>query len=132
MQILLMTLLTKKVFQDFVRVFGNNVSWKSKKQSYVSLSSTEAEYVALASAATECLYHNQPCIKICSTFKTKRSKHISVEFHFVKDVVLDRKILRLSYVETSDQLADCLNKELPYCKLVKHIEGLGISKSGER
>ncbi|KAJ8892123.1 hypothetical protein PR048_004703 [Dryococelus australis] len=74
------------------------------------------EYVALASAATKFLYvknilteilalpeicieifeDNQSCIKICSTSKTKRSKYISVKIHFVKGLVLERKISMLS------------------------------------
>ncbi|KAJ8887776.1 hypothetical protein PR048_013994 [Dryococelus australis] len=142
------TLDRKSVSGYFFRVFGDNASWKSMKQSCVILFSTEAEYVALASAATECLYvrnilteslalpkigivifeGNQSYIKICSTVETKRSKHNSVKLHFVKYLVLKTKILRLSYVETSDQLSDCLTKALPYCKLIKCIEGLGISK----
>ncbi|KAJ8885698.1 hypothetical protein PR048_011896 [Dryococelus australis] len=124
--ILLMTLLTETVFQDILSKFLVTMSLEKAKNKVV----TEAQYVALASNATECLYVNRFCIKICSTFETKRSKHISVKFHFVKDLVLER-ILRLSYVENSDQLADCLTKSLPNCKLIKCVDGQGISKLGE-
>ncbi|XP_071643356.1 uncharacterized protein [Temnothorax longispinosus] len=39
-----------------LEVFGNNVSWTTWKQTTVALSSTEAEYVALASAAAELIW----------------------------------------------------------------------------
>ncbi|KAJ8886995.1 hypothetical protein PR048_013209, partial [Dryococelus australis] len=80
------------------------------KKPSVSLSSTEEEYTALASAAAECLFvgkflveiigvskvqfvlfeDNQSCIKMASTFETKCSKHIRMKHHFVKDLVQDK------------------------------------------
>ncbi len=44
------------------QVSGGPVRWRSKKQTCVALSTTEAEYIALASAAQEALWHFDLCI----------------------------------------------------------------------
>ena len=47
-----------------------------------------------------------------------RIKHMDIRFHFVKDVVAD-KLVKLVYVSTEDQAADCLTKSLERLKVVK-------------
>ncbi|KAJ8874730.1 hypothetical protein PR048_025596 [Dryococelus australis] len=152
MLILPMTHMTGKVQQVlFITVFGNNVIWKSKKKPCVSLSSTGSEYIALVSAAAECMLvgkllveiigvsdvqfvlfeDNQSCIKMASTFETKRSKHLSVKHHIVKDLA-QHKVLKLVYVDTHNQVADVLTKALPYSKFQFCVTGLVYVKIGER
>lgn len=41
-----------------IKIHGNVVNWATKRQTCISLSSTEAEYVALATAAPELLWVN--------------------------------------------------------------------------
>lgn len=99
----------RKSLSGFVlRVFGNLTFWKTKKQNTVSISRSEAEYVALSNCLTEVLFvkqlleeiliyrisqiafyeDNQSTIKIASTLETKRSKHIDVKHHFIRDIIL--------------------------------------------
>ena len=85
-------------------ISGGAVSWRSKKQTCVALSTAEAEYIALASAAQEATWirqltavlENRPqetvtvfednqstiCMEKNPQFHG-RSKHISIKYHFV-------------------------------------------------
>ena len=85
---------------------GAAISWGVKKQSTVVLSSTEAEYKAMAAAVQEAIYlrslmkdfgypmkeptqigeDNQSCIKMChNPVMHKRSKHIDTKLHFIRE-----------------------------------------------
>lgn len=61
---------------------------------------------------------NQSCVHISNTLETKRTKHIDVKFHFVKDLVSKGKFL-LKYVPTEHQTADVLTKALNVVKFTK-------------
>jgi hypothetical protein len=109
------------------------ITWRSKKQSIVALSTTEAEYIAMADAAKEALWirhilaeihpesslivplhcDNQSAIALAKDNKFhQRSKHISIRYHFIRDTVRDNEI-SIHYVPTADNIADILTKPLP-------------------
>ncbi|KAJ8737027.1 hypothetical protein PYW07_000298 [Mythimna separata] len=128
---------------------GSIVSYESKKQKTVALSSTEAEYMALSESCKEgiylknllnelvlcenmslCLYSdNQSSIKIASNplFHNKRTKHIDIRHHFVRECVLQNKI-KIEYVSTNDMPADILTKSLCKEKHYKFLSLMGVSK----
>ena len=55
---------------------------------------------------------NQACIKMASNPRGwKRTKHIDVRYHFVRDLVDQQKII-LEYIRTQDQCADLLTKPM--------------------
>ena len=107
------------------------VSWRSKKQSCVALSSAEAEYVALASAAQEAMWMKQLLSEISGGVETiliyednqsaiqmaknpqfhGRSKHIAIRYHFIRDAV-NKKCVTLKYCPTDQMTADMLTKGL--------------------
>lgn len=84
-----------------VKVFGNTVLWR---QTTVALSSTKAEYVALATASSELIWiknlndlgitdmvpkiyeDNQSCIHLLARWEHKRLKHVDVKYNFVRDL----------------------------------------------
>ena len=116
------------------QLFGNSpISWRSQLQTIVTLSSTEAEYIALSACVQEMLYlkmliselgiqqtepmtifeDNQSCIKIVNNPEGHgRTKHIDVKHFFVQEAVT-RKDIILKYVESANQIADILTKALP-------------------
>ena len=110
------------------------ISWKSKKQNVVALSSCEAEYIALLTCAQEALYFRKllsfmydtknidSCVLIGVENKgmialaknpvhQQRSKHIDVRYHFRGDVVSDG-VVKLTYVPSNENVADVLTKPM--------------------
>eukprot|EP00253_Pinus_taeda_P025478 PITA_25478 len=112
-------------------LFGGAVSWMSKKQSVVALSTTEAEYMAATHASKEAVWLQRLCssmglvqgaIRIdCDSqsaiFLAKnpayhsKTKHIDVQYHFVRDMIEDKKVL-LGKVDTLQNTADALTKSV--------------------
>uniref|UniRef100_A0A2N9HYA6 Reverse transcriptase Ty1/copia-type domain-containing protein n=1 Tax=Fagus sylvatica TaxID=28930 RepID=A0A2N9HYA6_FAGSY len=111
----------------------NPITWFAKKQATISCSSTESEYHALAIAAAELcwlrtllldlgVYLPDTPILWCDNVSAlaiasnpvfhARTKHIKVDFHFVRERVLC-KDLAVKFVSTTDQLADIFTKSLP-------------------
>lgn len=120
------------------------LSWQSRKQSIVALSSTEAEYIAAAIAAKELIWlqtiiselgyslsqpsiiytDNQSSLHLSENPKFHdRSKHIDLRYHFLREKV-NNKILQLKYTPTQYMWADILTKSLPKVKHQACIHGL--------
>ncbi|XP_071687138.1 uncharacterized mitochondrial protein AtMg00810-like [Rutidosis leptorrhynchoides] len=112
---------------------GNLVFWSAKKQPTVARSSCESEYRAMANTAAEILWlahllrelHVLPpgrptllCDNRSAIFLSqnpishKRAKHIDIDYHFVRELVLSGK-LHTKNVSTHLQLADIFTKSLP-------------------
>jgi hypothetical protein len=124
---------------------GGAVSWKSNKQPIVSLSSMEAEYIALASAVKEGLWlkkfekellmpektltifqDNQSTIKTAShRIHNDRSKHIDVRYHFIRECV-EKKVVRVEYCPTNEMTADALTKSLGRILHERHVRSMGL------
>lgn len=132
----------KSVSGSVVFFAGNLVSWQSKKQSCVSLSTAEAEYVAAASTAQDLInlrgiaqdfginertslrMDNQGAISMVNSYEnSKRGKHIEMKEHFIKDIAR-KKIIEVQYVSSKENLADIMTKALArdrFIELRKHI-----------
>lgn len=111
---------------------GDPVSWSSKKQRVVALSTCEAELYAESAAIQEVLWlrglmeelglhtltgstvfgDNQSAIAISENgVKGERTKHVDVKYHFVTEAV-ERGVITLRWVPTQQQQADILTKAL--------------------
>jgi len=109
------------------------VSWFSKKQSSIALSTAEAEYVIAASCCTKLLWMMQtlqniqitcttPISIICDNTSAiiisknpvmhSKTKHIPIKYHFLCEQVLEQKV-KLEYAPSKEQVADIFTKPLP-------------------
>ena len=125
---------------------GGAVSWSSRKQELVTLSTAEAEYVAATHAAKEAIWlrrfitevlqpidgpttlhcDNQAALALASNGNYHaRTKHIDIRYHFIRFVVEDKSI-RLVYCPTNDMIADTLTKALPSLKAKHFATSLGL------
>jgi hypothetical protein len=122
------------------------ISWQSRKQSSIALSTAEAEYIAACSASCEAIWlrklltslfdlemeattilcDNQSCIKMTENLVFRdKSKYIEIRYHYIRDMV-QRGALKLLYVSTDEQVADVLTKPLSRVKFVHFQDKLGI------
>ena len=122
------------------------ISWSSKKQQIVALSTTEAEYIAQSHAAKEALWlrtfigelrgkptqpltihcDNQGAIALSKDNKFHaRTKHIDIRHHFIREAIEDRK-LSVVYIPTDDNPADIFTKPLAKAKFRRFVELLGL------
>ena len=127
-------------------VFGSPISWMSKKQSLVTLSTTEAEYVALSKCVQELLYlrnileelgfqnkepivvyeDNQSCIKISNNPELHgRTKHISTKYFFVQERIEKHEFV-IKYCPSKRMLADIFTKALPRAQFEILRKGINV------
>lgn len=125
---------------------GGAISWASRLQNCVTLSSMESEFVALSETSQEVVWllhllddlgeapqqpvavmeDNQSCIKFVGSERvTRRSKHIETRECYVKELC-NEGVLKLVYCPTEDMLADVLTKPLGAVKLSKLSSLLGL------
>lgn len=125
---------------------GGVVSWSTKRQEIVSLSTTESEYVPTMHAAKEGLWLQSlitqlfsPLSSLTTLFLDNQStialtkdhqyhaqtKHIDVCFHFIRWIIKDGK-LHLIYCPTTDMVADTFTKALPLPKVKHFTSKLGL------
>ena len=127
--------------------FGTGVvSWASKKQSIVTLSSAEAEYVAATGAACQAVWMRRVMMELkheqeeatriyCDNNSAialsknpvfhKRSKHIDTRYHFIRELTNNGEIL-LDFCRSEDQCADIFTKALGKESFIFQRDRLGI------
>ncbi|XP_072073935.1 uncharacterized mitochondrial protein AtMg00810-like [Arachis hypogaea] len=125
----------RKSTTGFVFFLGNNaISWCSKKQPIVTLSTCEAEYVAATACAchaiwlkillkelhfeqaesTKIMMDNKSAIALAKNpLFHDRSKHIETKYHFIRQCIENMHV-EVQYVKSLDQVADIFTKPLKY------------------
>nr|GEW48767.1 copia protein [Tanacetum cinerariifolium] len=121
------------------------VSWSSKKQMSTTISTTEAEYIAMSGCCAQILWmrsqltdygfafnkiplycDNRSAISLCcNNVQHSRSKHIDIRHHFIQEQV-EKGVVKLFFVTTDYQLADIFTKTLPRERFEFLLSQLGM------
>jgi hypothetical protein len=130
----------------FTFVGGNLVTWRSKKQKVVALSSAEAEFKGMAKGLCELLWIRRLLSEIGFTPKSgmnlycdnkvaiaisqnpiqhDRTKHIEIDRHFIIQN-LEEGVICFPFVRSKDQLADMLTKVVSNKNFRDSLNKLGI------
>ena len=129
-----------------VKMGTGAISWMSKLQGIVALSTTEAEYIAACSASQELLWlrnlftefgykldrpsplrlDNNSAIAVAKNPEHHgRMKHLDLRFYWLRDAVASGKI-SVSYLSTHEMPADILTKSLSAFKVAASRTMLGV------
>jgi hypothetical protein len=121
------------------------VSWQCKKQTTVSLSTTEAEYIAAASCCSQVLWIQNQMLDYGVTFlhtpifidnnsaisiinnpvKHSKTKHIEIRFHFIRDCN-EKKLIQVAKVHTDNQFADLFTKAFDVGRFTFLVSSVGL------
>ena len=127
------------------------ISWSSKQQPTIALSSTEAEYMAMTQACKEAIWVRRLLTELATEMTPydtaapitifadnqgsmalaknpefhSRTKHIGIQHHFIREKVNTQEVT-LEYLPTGDMLADLLTKALPREKVERFRKEMGI------
>jgi len=140
---------TRRSVTGYVVFLGQTlISWKSKKQATVSLSSTEAEYRSMRRLVTELAWLSRllheltvddvtpiplKCDNQAAIYIAKNpvfhdwTKHIELECHFVRHKLMEG-LISLAHVSTKQQLADLMTKPLTGVQHHSILGKLGVSR----
>jgi len=122
-------------------LFGNLVSWSTRKQKTIALSSCEAEYMAMTDEMKDLLHVSQMMEPICgvrypvslnidnqgagymaqNSINNQRTKHIDIRYHFIRHHIKAGTI-ELFYVETKSNVSDAMTKSLPVDDFLRHVK----------
>lgn len=141
-------IIDRKSFNGYVILLaGGPVSWSSKKQTSVALSSTEAEYISMCHAAKEILWFKNLLNEICPNLvdtpqkiladnqgaifisknhaTSERSKHIDLKYFFLRDLV-EKRTLTFEHVSSENNIADVMTKRVSKKVLHEHSHAMTV------
>lgn len=141
-------IIDRKSFSGYVLLLaGGPVSWSSKKQTSVALSSTEAEYISMCHATKEVLWFQNLLSEICPNLvdttqkilvdnqgaifisknhaTSERSKHIDLKYFFLRDLVKKKTIL-FEHVPSENNIADVMTKRVSKRILQEHRHAMTV------
>lgn len=136
----------KSISGYLFKLFGALISWSTREQTCVSLSFTEAEFIALTETIIEGLWlkqllndinfqinypiniyrDNTSCIKMISSEKVdNRTEHIDVRYYFAKNLLMKETFKRTQF-STNEMQADVLTKPSTATKIQQFIKDMKI------
>ncbi|KAH8280202.1 hypothetical protein KR054_009581, partial [Drosophila jambulina] len=136
----------RRSFTGFAFKFASAaISWESRKQRTVVLSSTEADYMALSDSSKEAVHLRSFLTEVLGQLKTtvihndyqgagqlarnpvfhKRTKHVDIRHHFIRELI-EEGTISVNYILTTEMPADILTKGLGASKHNTCKTSLGI------
>ena len=131
---------------------GTPITWTSKRQTLIALSSTESEYVALATACKEGIWlrnlfsemsyfswtqeltihaDSQSAMRLAENPEFHdRTKHIAVRWHFIRWLVATKQVA-VEYTESKSLVADALTKALPAGPFWEKVKQMNLTEKSE-
>ncbi|KAL0317375.1 UNVERIFIED_CONTAM: Retrovirus-related Pol polyprotein from transposon TNT 1-94 [Sesamum angustifolium] len=129
---------------------GAAITWCSKKQPCISLSTMEVEYVACTSAVQEVIWLSRFLKSLCISMHiddavviycdntatiayakdTKyhgRTKHIDTRYHFIRDSIAQGEVV-LRHIPTNDMIVDPFTKPLSRDAFHRHVSSMGLRR----
>ncbi|KAJ9542182.1 LOW QUALITY PROTEIN: hypothetical protein OSB04_028688 [Centaurea solstitialis] len=110
---------------------GRLVSWQCKKQTTVSQSTTETEYIAASQCCSQTPIYidNNSAISIVNNpVKHSKTKHIEIKYHFIRDCN-EKKLIQVLKVHTDDQYADLFTKAFDVGRFTFLVTSVGMMNS---
>jgi hypothetical protein len=148
MVLLMLPMQTMRITNQPLDIFSwqQEITWKSKKQTTIALSSTEAEYVALSEAGREVCWgknlflelrysQNSPILikgnnngLIMMAHNSQLNNQTKIHWHWVHE--LDKQdVLTIQSCWDLEQTADVLTKALPHPKHKRHTLEIGLTSA---
>jgi hypothetical protein len=137
-----------KSTSGFIFYMANGpISWKSKLQSIIAQSTTEAEYIAINLSAKEAMFikalllelgfykqnklpiytdNNGALLLAKNPVFHERTKHIAVKYHYIRQLIINGDI-DVIFIRTNNQKADGFTKSLERLKFRLFLEHLGMA-----
>jgi hypothetical protein len=129
-----------------VLLSGSAISWNSRAQKTIALSSTEAEYMSLSDTCRQLVWMRSffkelgmpiSAIPLCgdnqgaifnasNPVQEKRTKHIDIRFHYIREKVSEGQVT-LHFVPTDQNPADMFTKNLSRDNFLRCRSQLGIT-----
>jgi hypothetical protein len=133
---------------------GGPIAWRSQRQTCVATSSNEAEYIAASEAARSAVWirnlindmgldgvlndekappmtlymDNKGAIDLTTALgATKRSKHIDIRYHYVRDMV-NQGVISIRQVPSAEMAADGFTKVLDVVRHTRFLDLIGLSR----
>ena len=142
------TVSSKSTTGNITIINGTPVQWVSSRQGPISLSSTEAEIIALTTCAKNAIHftallngleikndlpakiygdNSSANLIVTNNINSSRTKHMSVKYNFIKDHIESKRITIIK-VHTAENLADFLTKALSHVKLNSLMNIINIKR----
>ncbi|KAI3763351.1 hypothetical protein L1987_53805 [Smallanthus sonchifolius] len=126
---------------------GRLISWQCKKQTCVSTSTAEAEYIAASSCCAQVIWIQNQMLDYGMTFMAtpihidnmsaisitnnqvqhSKTKHIDIRYHFIRDQAEKKRII-LTKVHTNEQYVDLFTKPFDEARFRYLVESIVISQ----
>ena len=126
------------------------ISWCSKKQTFITLSTMEAEFIACSAAVQEAVWlrrffgnlgiqgdcaepitvhcDNQVALSFTKDpIYHSRTKHIDTKNNYIRDIIAKQEVT-VQYISTHQMVVDPLTKPIPRDVYLSHVNALGLRR----